>query len=258
LLKPREEIPRRLYISLMPFLFIVILVLWSVVTYGGVISPLFLPSPSKVVETMISMFKSGGLWGDTWASFYRVSMGFLLAAVLAVPLGLLMGTYKLFEAPVEPLMGFFRYLPASAFIPLLILWVGITDMEKILVIFIGTFFQLTLMIADTIRRVPMDLLWVSYTLGVDRKSVLYKVLLPAALPEIVDNLRIAMGWAWTYLVVAEIVAATTGLGFMIMQSQRFLRTDKIFVGIVIIGLLGIITDQVFKYVHRILFPWVHG
>jgi NitT/TauT family transport system permease protein len=188
-------------------------------------------------------------------SSYRVLAGFLLAAVIGVPLGLLMGTFKTVEALVEPLVGFIRYMPASAFIPLFILWLGIGDVEKIGIIFVGSFFQLILMTAVVASSVPKEMLETAYTLGAGRLQVIRRVLLPASLPGIMDTLRIIVGWAWTYIIVAELVAAESGIGYMILNAQRMLQTGSIIFGILSIGMLGIMTDYAFKWLHRWLFPW---
>jgi NitT/TauT family transport system permease protein len=182
--------------------------------------------------------------------------GFLIAAVLGVPLGLLMGTFKAAEALVEPIVGFVRYMPASAFIPLFILWLGIGDVEKVAIIFVGSFFQLVLMVAVVAKNVRTDLLETAYTLGAKRLQVIRKVLLPASLPGIVDTLRIIVGWAWTYIIVAELVASASGIGYMIISAQRMLRTGSIIFGILTIGTLGLITDYFFKWLYLRLFPWV--
>ena len=169
-----------------------------------------------------------------------------------------MGSFKIVEAALEPVTNFVRYLPVSALIPLLILWVGIDIEEKISVIFIGTFFQQLILIADVSRGVSQDLLDVSYTLGANRRTVVARVLIPATLPGVMDTLRVTLGWAWTYLVVAELVAANKGLGYFILNSMRGLFTDQIFLGIMVIGLLGLITDQVFKLLRNWLLPWATG
>jgi NitT/TauT family transport system permease protein len=166
-----------------------------------------------------------------------------------------MGHFKIIQALIEPINDFIRYMPVAAFIPLAIVWAGTGDLEKVVIIFIGTFFQLILMIADNARNVPAAYLDVAYTLGGTRWGAVYKVLVPAALPGIFDSLRIAMGWAWSYLVVAEIVAANRGLGFLIIQSQRYLKTAEIFAGIIIIGIIGLATDHLFRWLSRKLFPW---
>jgi len=185
-----------------------------------------------------------------------VMVGFIVAATIGIPLGLLMGTFQVAEALTEPLVGFIRYMPASAFIPLFILWLGIDDVEKIAIIFVGSFFQLVLMVAVVAKNVHTDLLETAYTLGAKRFQVVRKVLLPASLPGILDTLRIIVGWAWTYIIVAELVASASGIGYMIISAQRMLRTGSIIFGILTIGMMGLVTDYFFKWLYRKLFPWV--
>jgi NitT/TauT family transport system permease protein len=146
-------------------------------------------------------------------------------------------------------------LPVTAMIPLLILWVGIGIEQKITVIFIGTFFQQVVMVIDIVKRVPNELLSAAYTLGATRRQILSKVLIPAMLPGLMDMLRVTMGWAWTYLVVAELVGSSAGLGYMSMQAMRGLHADVIFVAILVIGALGILTDQLFRIAKHICLPW---
>ena len=256
LLSPREPIPASLYILLGVSSFGVPLLLWAALTYGGFIDALFLPTPGRVFRAGLDLFLELGFTTDILNSTYRVLVGFLIAAVIGVPLGLLMGTFKAAEALIEPLMGFIRYMPASAFIPLFILWLGIGDVEKIGIIFVGSFFQLVLMVAVVAKNVHKDMLETAYTLGAKRMQVIRKVLLPASLPGILDTLRIIVGWAWTYIVVAELVASSSGIGYMIISAQRMLRTASIIFGILTIGLMGLITDYGFKWLHARLFPWV--
>ncbi|WP_408643053.1 ABC transporter permease [Thermosinus carboxydivorans] len=253
---PKADIPASVYFSLTVLSFVLLLGAWSVLTYGGFVSPLFLPTPGQIIASAVVLFTEFDLTKDILASVARVTGGFLLAAIIGVPLGILMGSLKVFEAFVEPLLGFLRYMPASAFIPLFILWLGIGESEKVAVIFFGTFFQLTLMVMDVTKNVSQALIDTAYTLGVSKRGVFWRVILPASMPGIVDTLRITFGWAWTYLVVAEIVAASSGLGHMIMQSQRFLKTSHIIVGIIIIGVIGIIIDLAFKWLYNRLFPWL--
>ncbi|AET70356.1 ABC-type nitrate/sulfonate/bicarbonate transport system, permease component [Desulfosporosinus orientis DSM 765] len=253
---PKKEISKGLYSSAGLLAFILFLLTWSLLSYSGIVNPLFLPSPGKVINTAIDLFSQGDILKDIGISFTRVGLGFLLAAVIGVPLGILMGTLRIMEGFFEPIMGFIRYMPASAFIPLFILWIGLDEGEKMSVIFFGTFFQLTLMVMDVTKNVQNELIDVSYTLGASKAQIFSKVILPSSLPGIVDTLRITFGWAWTYLVVAEIVGASSGLGYMIMQSSRFLRPDKIFVGIIIIGLLGLVTDIIFKFIYSASFSWM--
>jgi NitT/TauT family transport system permease protein len=182
--------------------------------------------------------------------------GFVLAALIAVPVGIAIGSFRSVQAFLEPPIAAIRYMPASAFIPLLIIWFGIANGEKIAVIFMGVFFPLTLMIADVSANVPGEWLDMSYTLGASRLQVFLRVLVPACWPGVLDSLRIGVGWAWTYLIVAELVAADTGIGHVILQANRFLQTDVIIAGILTIGALGLITDGVFRWLYRVLFPYV--
>jgi len=178
-----------------------------------------------------------------------------LSSVVAVPIGILMGSFRIVQAALEPLVNFIRYLPVTSMIPLLILWVGIGLEQKVAVIFIGTFFQQIVMIADVSAQVSRDLVNVSYTLGANRRQVVTRVLIPAALPGVMDTLRITMGWAWTYLVVAELVAANSGLGYLSLQAMRGLRVDIIFLAIFVIGFLGLMTDLGFRLLRGLLLPW---
>jgi len=252
---PKKEIPRRVYLTASTVIGVPIIVAWSGLTYGGVVRPEFLPAPHAVLVTGAEMLADGSLLKHTWASVSVIFTGFFLASVLAVPLGIFMGSFKIVEAAVEPVVNFIRYLPVSALIPLLILWIGIGFEEKVAVIFIGTFFQQLMLIADVSASVSSDLLDTSYTLGANRRKVVTKVLIPATLPGVTDTLRITMGWAWTYLVVAELVAANNGLGYMILNAMRGLFTDVIFLGILVIGLLGLLTDQLVKALRHMLLPW---
>jgi NitT/TauT family transport system permease protein len=255
-LSPREPIPKGLYLILALSSFAFFLIIWSILTYGRFVDPLFLPSPGRVFQAGVDLFSELGFTTDILNSVYRVMVGFVVAAIIGVPIGLIMGTFKVAEAVTEPVVGFIRYMPASAFIPLFILWLGIGDIEKIAIIFVGSFFQLVLMVAVVAKNVHKDMLETAYTLGAKRFQVIRKVLLPASLPGIVDTLRIIVGWAWTYIIVAELVASASGIGYMIISSQRMLRTGNIIFGILTIGMLGLITDFFFKWLYNKLFPWV--
>jgi len=254
-LRPHEPIGRSAYLGGVSTTVLLIALSWSVLTYGGLVLPLFLPAPTDVIRAAAALLREGSLQIHTMASLTVILTGWALAVLIAVPLGILMGTLKLVEALVEPIINFVRYLPVSALIPLLILYIGIGTAEKVAVVFIGTFFQLVLLVSDVSANVSKDLLDSAYTLGAKRRTVLSRVLLPATLPGVMDNLRITMGWAWTYLVVAELVASDRGLGYMILDSMRGLFTDRIFVGLLTIGLLGLMFDQIFKWLHRTLLPW---
>ena len=254
-LTPKQAIPRTVVIVLGVGSFLVILVVWSLASVV-IDNPLFAPSPARVWTAWIDMILHRGFLSDVGWSVFRIIAGFLIAAVMAVPLGLLMGSFEIVRSFFQPPINFVRYMPASAFIPLLILLVGLEENEKLTIIWIGVFFQLALMVMDIAHRVPDEMLNVAYTLGASRWKVFYKVFLPATFPEVVDALRITMGWAWTYLIVAEIVAAERGIGSFILISERFLRSDRIIAAIITIGILGLITDTVIAAIHRRAFPYV--
>jgi NitT/TauT family transport system permease protein len=253
---PKEPIPRLTVILLGILSFIIPLAAWAALAYGGVIDPMFLPSPTTVLDALWIMLSQNGFLQDIWASTYRILLGFAISAVIGVPLGILIGSFRSVQALFEPLISFARYLPASAFIPLLILWIGLEDNEKVAIIIIGSFFQLTLLVADVSASIPKELLNIAYTLGATRWQVFTRVLIPASLPGTVDTLRIIIGWAWTYLIVAELVNAESGIGHVILEAQRFGNTDQIIAGILTIGVLGLCTDVIFRILHRLLFPYV--
>ncbi len=253
----RAPMGRRLYWLFAVIGLLVPLLMWWALSNAGLVEKVFMPTPGDVWARVTRWWVEDELLSDAGISIYRVVMGWLLSALIALPLGMLIGTFRPVQALLEPLTDFIRYMPAVAFIPLVMLWVGIDEPSKIAIIFIGTFFQMVLMVAEDVRRVPAAQIEAAQTLGASRSEIIALVLLPGAKPALVDTLRITMGWAWTYLVVAELVAANSGLGYAILKAQRFLQTDKIFGGILIIGLIGLITDQLFRYAHRVAFPWMH-
>jgi NitT/TauT family transport system permease protein len=238
--------------------FVIPIVMWWIASAGGWVDKVFLPSPVDVLVRIGKWFNEDNLLRDIWISTYRVSVGWLLSALIALPLGLFIGTYRPIQALLEPLMDFIRYMPAVAFIPLVMIWVGIDESSKIAIIFIGTFFQMVLMMAEDVRRVPMQQIEAAQTMGAARGEVLSLVVFQSAKPALLDTLRVTMGWAWTYLVVAELVAANSGLGYAILKAQRFLQTDKIFAGILLIGAIGLAMDQGFRLLHRRSFPWLYS
>lgn len=254
-LTPKQAIPRSARLVLGIGSFVVIITLWSV---GSVLinNPLFLPSIPRVVTAWIDMWQHQHFLDDVAWSTFRIVAGFLIAAAMAVPLGLLMGSFEVVRSFFQPPINAIRYMPASAFIVLLIVLLGLGEEEKLTLIWIGVFFQLVLMVMDIAHRVPDEMLNVAYTLGASRWKVFYKVFLPATFPEVVDALRITIGWAWTYLIVAELLGAERGIGTFIIISERFLRMDRIIAAIITIGILGLITDTIFGLIHRWAFPYV--
>ncbi len=253
----------RLYTPIEPRTYMVIAIISFAALIGGwwlaaeldLAKDIFLPTPVDVWNSGVEAAKDGTLWDDAWASFVRITIGFSISTVLALPIGILIGTYRAAEAMVEPSVDFIRYMPAVAFVPLTIVWVGVDEPQKWLIIWIGTFFQQVLLVQDNVKRVPREFVDIGHTLGMKDRTVLRRVVLPASAPAIWDTLRITLGWAWTWLVVAELVAADNGLGHSIVNAQRFFQTETIFLGIIVIGLLGLIMDQGMKFAGKRLFRW---
>lgn len=258
LLLIRKNLDKRTYLLIAAISFVILFGAWTILSVFGLVNKSFLPTPVAVIQSFITTMKDGTLLTDMYISIFRIFMGFIIAVIIGVPLGILTGTFKSCEAFIQPVTEFIRYMPVPAFIPLIMVWVGIGEGAKITVIFVGTLFQLIPMVADNIRSVQDDLVNAGYTLGATRKQVIFKILIPGMMPKLMDTLRMMMGWAWTYLVVAEIVAANSGLGYSILKAQRFLKTDVIFMGILVIGILGLITDRVFAWINKKLFKWAEG
>ena len=235
--------------------FVLFVAVWAAATFGGFVSKTFLADPVTMVRSGYTLLTQMGFGWDIGWTVWRVLGGFLIAAALALPLGVAMGAYKPVEAFFEPFVSFARYLPASAFIPLLILWAGIGEAQKLAVIFIGSFFQLVLMVAVVVGNTRRDLVEAAYTLGSTDGSLVRRVLIPGAAPEIAEILRMVLGWAWTYVIVAELIGASSGIGHMITDSQALLATDQIIFGIIVIGLIGLASDLLFKAANRRVFPW---
>ena len=250
-----QPLTRRDYLVTALVTFAGLLVAWWAATATGLVKPIFLPSPGAVIERLGQQVGNGQLASDAAASIYRITVGFLLATVMALPLGILMATSKRIEAAIQPFADFVRYMPVVAFVPMTILWVGIGDLQKFVIIWLGTFFQQLLMVTADVGRVPRSLIDLGETLGMSNAKILRRIVLPAAAPRIWDTLRITLGWAWTWLVVAELVAATSGLGYRITLAQRFLATDIIIGYVLVLGVLGLVTDQLMRWAGRRAFAY---
>jgi NitT/TauT family transport system permease protein len=251
----RQDIPSRTYWMVVAAATAGLLLLWCILTYGGYVAPIFLPSPTDVWIAAVDLYQSGVFIGDFGRSCERVFGGFAAAVVVSIPIGILMGNFRVMEAAIEPFLAFIRYMPVPAFIPLIILYAGIDEFSKMLVIFIGTAVQMIIMISDVVKKVSADLCKVALTLGATSTEIVGKVVWRAGLPGIVDVCRINLGWAWTYLIVAEVLAANQGLGFRIIKAQHLLNTSVIFFYLVVIGALGLACDVAFKFCGSRLFPW---
>jgi NitT/TauT family transport system permease protein len=255
MLRPLEPIPPPLRWVLGIAFFVLFVAVWSWITLGGHVNRIFLADPLAMVQDGWRLIVEDNFLLDIGITIWRVVGGFAIAAAVAVPIGLLMGTWAPVEAFLEPFVSFARYLPASAIIPLLILWAGIGEVEKLLVIFIGSFFQIVLMVAVSVSGTRRDLVEAAYTLGSSSGGILRRVIIPANAPEIAEILRLVLGWAWTYVIVAELIGSSSGIGYMIINSQSRLATGQIIFGIIVIGVIGLVSDALFKAVNRLLFPW---
>ncbi len=252
----RKPIPRQTEIFLGLAGLLTFLGLWQGVAISGWIKPQFLPTPASVVEAFGRLFTERDFAGDIVISVGRVWFAFFLSVIVAVPLGLMMACFRAVGAFFEPFIDFIRYLPVPALVPLLIIWFGVGEASKIAVLWMGTFFQLVLLISEDTKRVPREYVESGFTLGANKWQIIRDIIFPAALPNMVDNLRITLGWCWTYLIIAEIVAASSGIGHVIWSLRRFVKTPEVMAGIVAIGIIGLLTDQAFRLLHRRAFRYL--
>jgi len=254
-MKPLTPVTQSARTALGVTFFVLFVALWTLATFGGFVSRTFLADPLTMLREGWSLVVEFGFLFDIGMTIWRVLGGFVLAAALAVPLGIAMGAWKPVEAFFEPFVSFARYLPASAFIPLLILWAGIGELQKLLVIFIGSFFQIVLMVAVAVGSTRRDMVEAAYTLGASDIGIVRRVLMPASAPQIAEILRLVLGWAWTYVIVAELIGSSSGIGHMIINSQALLNTGQIIFGIIVIGVIGLVSDFAFKAANRRMFAW---
>jgi NitT/TauT family transport system permease protein len=226
-------------------------------------NPIWLPPPHKVAFAFYHAFVTGPqnegdpwMHQSLWHSCKVIFWGFLLSAIVGVPLGILCGTFDLFSKLTEPFVDFIRYMPAPAFGVLVVAILGIYDGPKIGIIWIGTFFQMVLVVANTTRQFDESLLEAAQTLGATKRSLVSKVILPGILPNLYNDMRILLGWAWTYLIVAELVGATTGISAYIYQQGKLRHFEQVYAGIIMIGIVGLTCDQILAALARYLFPWM--
>ncbi len=233
--------------------------LWFVVTHFGWIKPLFLPKPSSVyavfVEYLTGQANDKPLWEHFVASMFRVFAAFLLACVTAIPVGIAMGMSRVARGIFDPPIEFYRPLPPLSYLPLIVIWFGIDELPKVLLIFLACFAPLALAARSGMRAASQEQIHAAYSMGATYGQVIRHVILPAALPEILIGMRIAIGFGWTTLVAAEMVAAHVGLGQMVLNASNFLRTDIVIMGIIVIGVVAYLFDLLMRYAERKLVPW---
>jgi NitT/TauT family transport system permease protein len=228
---------------------------WCGLSYGGFAPPDFLPSPTEVVRGTLQLFLEHDLWGAILISTRRIAIAFFLAAGLALPLGVLMGAFEPINRFFEPVVAPLRYMPISAFIPLLILWFGIYEKQKIAFLFLGVFVYLLPVVVSAIRFVPEELVQTALTLGASRAQVIRTVLVPAALPEIFDSFRVMNAISWTYVILAEAVNPEHGLGYMVELARTHQKASWSFAGLLVIGGIGLLTDFAIRMISAALFRW---
>ena len=218
----------------------------------------FIPGPGEVFRTISVLLSSPDFWNALWVSNRRVLVAFAASAILGVPLGVWIGAFPRFRGLAGPITDFARYVPVAAIVPAAVLTAGTGEEVKVLILFLGTFFQLVVMVSDVVLRVPIEYIESALTLGAKTRSLLWRVLAPAAGPGIYDAMRVSIGFTWGYLTIAELVAAERGLGQLIIHSQRFLRSSEMFAVIVVLGTLGLVYDRFFVLTRNRFFGWSFG
>lgn len=238
---------------------IALFLLWYGVTKAGVIRPLFLPPPIEILNRFLAIlaepFGGGTLWEHTWASLVRVFGAFFLACVTAIPIGILMGVNRFVRGVFDPPIEFYRPIPPLAYLPLMVIWFGIGELTKIIIIYLAVFAPMALNARAGVRSVSIEQIHAAYSMGASRLQVILHVILKGAMPEILTGMRIGIGFGWTTLVAAELVAAEQGLGAMIQQASDFLVTDVAIMGIIVIGAIAYLFDLAMRYVERAVVPW---
>ena len=232
---------------------------------GNLVNPIYLPAPHQVATALVTAFTTPPAQADApwfhqslWHSIKIVFSAFFIASLVGIPLGILCGFSNKISQLTEPFVEFFRYLPAPAFGALAVAILGINDAPKIAIIVIGTLFQQILIIANTTRMVHRGLIEAGYTLGTNKAKSLFHVVIPAALPDIYRDLRVLLGWAWTYLIVSELIGTTTGITWFITQQARYQNFDNVYAAILIIGVIGLVCDVILMKLGQHLFKWKAG
>lgn len=251
-----SDIPKGWSIGLGLAVWVLFFAAWQLAVWLEVTPAILFPGPVKVMQALRVLFVEEGFIRDVGISVGRVMISFALACAVAVPLGILMGTFRAVEAFFSPLVSAWRYLPAPSFIPLLLMWFGAGETQKLALLFIGVIWFLITLIADHTKAISADLIRTSVTLGASRPQVLHTVVIPAAMPNVVIAMRQMLAVSWTYLVIAEITAADAGIGAMMMRAKRFLHVDQIMAGILVIGVLGLFFDYMLRLLHRVAFPYL--
>jgi taurine transport system permease protein len=237
----------------------ILIFVWWIATYAGYIKPLFLPSPMGVIDAFLIVLKDGftgaSFWEHTLVSTLRVFGAFLLACVIGIPLGIAMGMSSFARGVFDPPIEFYRPIPPLAYLPLMIIWFGIDELSKLLLIFLSVLAPMALGARAGVKSAAIEQIHAAYSFGATRWQVIRLVVLPSAMPEIFTAMRVGIGFGWTTLVAAEMVAATSGLGYMVLSASRFLQTPIVIMGIVVIAAIAYAFDHLVRFVERRVVPW---
>ena len=252
--KIRQPVGRKTKLFLTIAVALLMIAIWSAFSYTGMITQLILPTPDSVVKAFIVLFERELLVHFFW-SFARISAGFILAIVVALPIGILMGSYPLVKHAIQPFSEPLRYLPIAALIPLFLVWFGLGELMKILFLFVGIVVYLLPLVVEAVEDVENVYLETAYTLKAKRWQTIRHVLIPGASPLIFEAIRVMNGIGWTYVILAEIINAPYGLGHLIIIAQKRSHTDQIFAGIVIILIIGFVSDRVIAKYNARKFSW---
>lgn len=238
---------------------VTLIFLWWFVTNMGWVQPLFLPTPESVLKKFVSVWSEdfGGatLWGHSKASLFRVFTAFFLACVTAIPVGIAMGVNRIFRGIFDPPIEFYRPIPPLGYLPLTIIWLGIDDLQKVTLIYLAIFAPMALSARAGVRSVTIEQIQMAYSLGASRGQVVWHVILKGAMPEILTGMRIGIGFGWTTLVAAEMVAAEAGIGHMVLSAAEFLVTDVVIMGIFVIGFIAYMFDLLMRFIEKKVVPW---
>lgn len=246
------KIPKAVYpLSLL----LIVVGIWYFFSNVYGVKAIFLPSPQNTISALFALLQQPEFWQDLLSSWYRVFIGFLISFLIAFPISFASLLNNRLRDTIFYFVEFFRYLPVPVFIPITILWFGIEDMSKIIIIVLGTFAQMIPMFYDSATAIEKKYSSFNFALKWSKLKYIENVVVKGSAPSILDNSRICLGWAWTYLIVAEIVGAEHGIGYAMIRAQRYLATDKIFAYIIVIGLIGILTDRSLVLIRKRVFPW---
>jgi len=252
----KKSIPTSLSLALGLAVWVIFFGAWQLSSALGLVNDLLFPAPTKVVAALYDLIANQGFIVDIGVSLYRILVSFSIACAIAIPLGILMGCFKAVEAFFGPFVSAWRYLPAPALIPLLLMWLGAGEEQKLALLILGVIWFLITLISDHTKTVRTELIETAVTLGGNRLQVLKTVVIPAVMPDLLVVMRQTMAASWTYLSIAEIVAAVSGIGAMMMRAKRFIPVDEIMAGILVIGVLGLLLDLLLRLAHRVLFPYL--